>query len=63
MKDTPKDTPKWDHDKPEDSGEKYVSIKASLYKELCKDSDFLQALEAAGVDSWEGYENALEDMV
>lgn len=30
--------------------------------ELRKDSDFLNALEAAGVDNWEGYETACESI-
>lgn len=32
------------------------------YKELLDDLKFLRALEAAGVDSWEGYEQAQEMM-
>lgn len=32
------------------------------YRQLKEDSDFLAALEAAGVDNWEGYSVALREM-
>lgn len=39
-----------------------VTISKSEYVKLKGDSDFLSALFAAGVDSWEGYEQAQEAM-
>lgn len=36
-----------------------VTISAERYVELLGDSRFLAALEAAGVDNWEGYNEAL----
>ncbi len=40
--------------------EETVTISKKEYEKLLKDSRFLQALEAAGVDNWEGYEFAFE---
>jgi hypothetical protein len=37
-----------------------ISIKRSEYDELLEDSAFLNALRAAGVDNWDGYDYALE---
>ncbi len=37
------------------SYEKYVDIKEKDYLALLEDQRFLRALEAAGVDNWEGY--------
>lgn len=36
-----------------------VTIKKSEYERLLKDSDWLSCLEAAGVDNWEGMEEAI----
>ena len=40
--------------------EETVTIKKSEYDQLIKDSEFLDALRAAGVDNWDGYGYALE---
>lgn len=40
------------------SNSEYVTIPLSEYLSLKEDSDFLAALEAAGVDNWEGYSEA-----
>jgi hypothetical protein len=37
-----------------------VEISESLYRELLERDNFLSALEAAGVDNWDGYEYAQE---
>ena len=37
-----------------------VEISESLYRELLERDNFLSALEAAGVDNWDGYEQAHE---
>lgn len=37
-----------------------VTIKQSEYEELLEDSAFLNALVAAGVDNWDGYDEARE---
>ncbi len=39
-----------------------ISIDQDEYDELIKDQKWLRALEAAGVDSWEGCEFARESM-
>ena len=39
-----------------------VTITQEEYESLLEDSKFLRALEAAGVDNWEGYEFAFEDV-
>jgi hypothetical protein len=39
-----------------------VTITREEYDALLQDSKFLQALEAAGVDNWEGYSFAMEDV-
>ncbi len=39
-----------------------VTIQQEEYDSLLEDSEFLQALQAAGVDNWEGYEFACEDI-
>ena len=39
-----------------------VSISKSEYDELMRRDWFLGALEAVGVDSWEGYEEAQKEM-
>ncbi len=38
-----------------------VELNDSEYDKLIEDQRRLRALEAAGVDNWEGYEIALED--
>jgi len=35
-----------------------ITIKLDTYRQLKADSRFLHALEAAGVDNWEGYSDA-----
>lgn len=37
-----------------------VTITQEEYDNLLEDSIFLQALSSAGVDNWEGYEDALD---
>lgn len=37
-----------------------ITIPVDEYAKILDDSKFLQALMAAGVDSWEGYEHAQE---
>jgi len=40
------------------SDKETVTIPKEEYESLLRDSDFLSTLEAFGVDSWEGYEDA-----
>jgi hypothetical protein len=40
----------------------HITIELEEYEALLEDSKFLRALEAAGVDNWEGYEFAVEDV-
>ena len=40
--------------------EPMITITLSEYNDLIADCEFLQALRNAGVDSWEGYEDAQE---
>lgn len=40
--------------------EEMVTITKAKYDQLLEDSEFLAALEAAGVDNWEGYEFACQ---
>lgn len=40
--------------------EKTVTITESEYDRLFEDSQMLEALDACGVDNWEGYERAQE---
>ena len=42
--------------------EKTVTISKEEYQELLENSQFLSALQAAGVDNWDGYEHA-QDIV
>jgi len=37
-----------------------ITIPFALYNELSDDSEFLSYLRAAGVDNWEGYDEALK---
>lgn len=37
-----------------------VTISQGEYRELKDDQNFLRALQAAGVDNWEGYDEAVE---
>jgi len=39
-----------------------VTIKKEEYEKLKKDSEFLSALLAAGVDNWDGYDYAVEQL-
>jgi hypothetical protein len=39
-----------------------VSITLKEYSELLKDRDLLNALQNAGVDNWDGYSFALEEL-
>lgn len=40
----------------------FVTVDVELYGNLVKDSNFLIALQACGVDNWDGYEQAQEMM-
>jgi hypothetical protein len=42
---------------------KMVSITAERLKDLERSEAFLNALQAAGVDNWEGCERAVQEMV
>lgn len=42
--------------------EEMITITKKLYDGLQRDSDFLRALEGAGVDNWEGYDYAIESL-
>lgn len=42
--------------------EETITISKKEYEELLKDSQFLDCLQGAGVDNWEGYEYAQEMM-
>jgi NADH/NAD ratio-sensing transcriptional regulator Rex len=37
-----------------------VTIPKTVFKRLIESEKFLEALQAAGVDNWEGYEYAVE---
>lgn len=39
--------------------EKNVTITEAEYNQLLEDSEWLSCLEEAGVDNWEGYDEAL----
>lgn len=39
----------------------FITIKKTDYDELVEDSNFLSCLEAAGVDSWDWYDFAVEE--
>ena len=39
-----------------------ITISKKEYDQLVKDSEFLEALRAAGVDNWEGYSIACESL-
>lgn len=39
-------------------GDGYIAVPDSEYERLVERDDFLTALEAAGVDNWEGYSAA-----
>jgi len=43
-----------------ENDEKMVKISKEEYKHLLEDSDTLSALEEAGVDNWEGYDDAMD---
>jgi hypothetical protein len=38
--------------------EEMITITKEEYDQLCKESDWLSWLEAAGVDNWEGFDEA-----
>ena len=46
----------------EDEDDHLVTIREADYEELERRSKKLRFLEEAGVDNWEGYDNAMEDM-
>ena len=46
----------------EKMNEETVTIPKERYEELLKSEKRLQALEAAGVDNWEGFAYAIEQM-
>lgn len=37
-----------------------ITITEDEYKSLIEDSNFLEALQAAGVDNWDGYDLAID---
>jgi len=39
---------------------KYITVCAIEYKKLQSQALFLDALEAAGVDNWQGYDEAIK---
>lgn len=46
---------------PEDEvQEEMITIPRKEYEQLIRDSKFLSCLESAGVDNWDGYDNARE---
>ena len=44
------------------NGEAMIAITKKEYESLLEDSEKLEALEAAGVDNWEGYSDAMESL-
>lgn len=40
--------------------EEYVTISKEQFDQLQEDSNFLECLQNAGVDNWEGYDYAVE---
>ena len=44
------------------NGVKCAVIPLNVYKDLVGDSEFLDALYAAGVDNWEGFEGVKDNM-
>lgn len=45
-----------------DNDEEMVTITLKEYNSLKWNRNLLECLEAAGVDNWEGYSDALEEM-
>lgn len=43
------------------AGEDLITITKAYYDNLVDNQKFLTALENAGVDNWEGYDNACEE--
>lgn len=41
--------------------EEYVTISKEQFDQLQEDSNFLECLQHAGVDNWEGYDLAAEE--
>lgn len=42
------------------SGDQTITIPLSDYEQLKSDQAFLNALRAAGVDNWDGYDHAID---
>ena len=42
--------------------EETITISKKEYEELLKDSQFLDCLQGAGVDNWQGYDDAVQMM-
>lgn len=40
--------------------ESIIPVPQSRFEELLKTEEFMRALEAAGVDNWEGYDYAID---
>jgi len=51
-----------DMEEEEDDGEEWIEIRGADYGELERRSKKLKFLEEAGVENWEGFDNAMEDM-
>lgn len=47
---------------PEPKCDEVISVSRKKYDRLMEDSKKLQALEAAGVDNWDGYGFAMEEI-
>jgi len=45
-----------------ENGVEFVTITREEYQALLKDQIFLQCLQNAGVDNWEGYSDAIQLM-
>jgi hypothetical protein len=43
--------------------EELITITKQEYDELCRDQNFLTALQSAGVDNWEGYDMARGNLI
>ena len=37
-----------------------IVISIDMYKKLCEDQRFLDALKSAGVDNWDGWDHAID---
>lgn len=47
--------------KPQVNEDGTITISKDLYDELVSDSNFLNCLQSAGVDNWDGYEFAQDE--